>query len=1227
MHFGTTDPTKRLIDTKAFDLVRFFFFGGFRVFDQHGVERRFPIVKGAALIAYIALSHWGRASRGELTALLWSESSENVARTALRQCLYQMKGVLADIDPGLITVSPNAVVLNRDRLQCDTDGLFLTSACQLPNARFDPDSLLRGFEDLDPAYDEWLQVVRGEAGRRLQTTLLGIMEDQRAARQERLRAAAWMHQLDPSNENAARLLIEEAAGRGDQVEMLKVYSALWNELDEGWGEEPSTALQAFVGEARAKLNRPAIAHSKIGRKYLTILAVTLATKEDASQEPEEIAAARATMIAQARRIISSNGGIMLGASEEGLRAAFGMPLAGEMDASNAVESALALRQEIVRFPGLGGGIGLDSGVLLVEETAGDDVPKVVGPSNDRAISLSHRNHQGKIYAAERTIRRLRGNYLTSVNHDEPAIVLIVGRNADIDPVIRSEGRYDFVGRKSFLANLERIWSDVSQSSSLRVVNIQGPAGIGKTRLADEFLQRLEDRRVLTARAVCDRYNRSAPLDPIRALIASYCGTGSASTERSSDNGTLSSGAKLPPASEMARRLVDSIAGRASVMMLDDWQWADDATRMTLSRIAAAPRGTCLLILLTSRDTQYQDPLVEISHQIMLPNMTLREVEAKAALHLDGPLERQTKEQIFSRSGGNPLYLEEICHALTGPRAVGRSDRTLEALPANMLSLIASRIERLPVEDISILFAAAVHGDRIEPEILSAVIRRDVPETTYQRLCDEDILAPWNHGEKPRFKHGITREVAYGMIPLERRRELHLAYADHLQSSLDADQDVTIAEKLAWHYGGGGHREQAFHYERMSGDKALAASALDHAMLHFGAAMELIAGSTEKADRHRWVSVALRWAIPSIYAASPDHLSVLLRAEALANEIDDREASCQARYWVGYLHFVLGDHAQALESLRAAGRVAGLLHDGRMIAEAQAVEGCVLAALARYEEAGETMRTAIAAKERRPMKHGRVRVTSVYARANLAMTVADRGEFDEAEQLLDEALQKVEGYEHEVESSVLNFSAAIHIWRGNWKHALDQAIRSRERSERVSSPYLMGMSRCIWGYAHWRHNGEDEGINVLFRAATFMRERGMGLYLSFVYGWLAEAFAETGRHEDAHEAWQGAMQRAESGEIAGGCMACRAVAQCDLAQGQLNSAAAQLRLAEEFAERRNSPHEKAANHLLAARLRTAEGKSDDAAEHLAMVRAIGERLGLSHRLKAANELAQSLTVNR
>ena len=1204
------------------DTARCEFIGGFRMYDSSGAEVSFPIIKGAAIIAHLSLQNGHQASRSELTGLLWGDKPEAAARTALRQCLHQMRARLSKIKPPFLSTTLNTVKLDPGNLPSDID--VLTGAKPLPKTmqpgQIDPYQFLYGFEDLDPAFSEWLWNTRTQLDEGFRSRLKAILNDPATEQAERLAAAHHLHALDPSQEIAARLLIEHAVREGDMVTLLRVYKKLCDALDEEWGEEPSGDLQQLVGNARAKFGDvtadfTASATDAPVRKYLTIL-----TLQSGRQDGDATTIGERLNLAE--EAIGTRGGALIRRDSDALCAAFGLGLSSENSARDGIEVALELREILGEDANFG--IGLETGYLLVEPfTDAAQKQKVTGGALAQSLTLaSQRDRQGfSITTTAKVLRGLERYYLTD---PDPAAAIpavrITGRTTPAQQSAMSGKQETFVGRAPFLAALWELWTETLDGEGVQIASIQGPAGVGKTRLADEFLTRISEEGVFTLRAACNRYDRSAPLEPLIALMREL-------------NSRLG---KQPPADAaqqpgfttetLVSELGSALKDCPAAIFIDDWQWADDATRQAIGRIISSTGDdTQALLVLTSRNAPSDEWLAAFSQQIVLPSLTAREVVEKAELLLSRPIDGRLKQQLLVKSGGNPLFLEEVCHALRQSALGHNLNGKIADLPANVQTLFATRFEKLAQDDRAIVFAAAAYGDQVDLALLSNVLGFLVPQTVLDRLSADDVLVVSRSGDAIRFKHGLARDVAYNMIPEDRRRALHLAYAGCLQAAAESGDQTSAVEQLALHYRGAGDLANAAKYAELSGDKALKASSHDQAIWHFGLALDLLDQlPMDEAAQRRWVSLAIRWAIPMTYTPSYEQLHILERAEKIARQVDDRYSAAALRYWIGYFGYVLGDKSKPLDDLRRARDLAVEVGDDRQAIEAKAVESCLLGSIARYDQAERLMRETIAIKDRNPSKKKRVPVTSVYTRANLAMLRADRGHFDEADDLITEALQRVGGFEHEVESSILLFAGTINIWRGDWEAAIDDAKRSRNRSDKVSSPYLMGMSRCIWGYAYWRQCGAAAGLDSLARNARYMQERDLGMFSSFIFGWLADAMATAGRWKETAAACHGAEERASKGEICGAAMASRAASRRAIAERRLDDAARHLAEAMDYAARRDAPHEIAANHLMNARLLHACDRQADGFAEIETGKSLLAELGLTRRVAMASALAAELS---
>ena len=218
-----------------------------------GRELPLPNRKARALLAYLAVEN-NSATRERVAGLLWSETNEQHARGSLRQ-------VLSDIRDALSAAGCQALITGRTDIVLAPDAIELDVAAVLRdiNAGRVPELLLRshladaaftGYEDLSPLFQEWVRASRTQIQERL---LRGLTENYRnpslPRRRRRLMAEAALN-IDPTHEEACRMVMQLAAEDGELGLALRAYANLYTILSDELDMEPSAPTLALVAEIK-----------------------------------------------------------------------------------------------------------------------------------------------------------------------------------------------------------------------------------------------------------------------------------------------------------------------------------------------------------------------------------------------------------------------------------------------------------------------------------------------------------------------------------------------------------------------------------------------------------------------------------------------------------------------------------------------------------------------------------------------------------------------------------------------------------------------------------------------------------------------------------------------------------------------------------------------------------------------------------------------------------------
>jgi len=403
----------------------------------------------------------------------------------------------------------------------------------------------------------------------------------------------------------------------------------------------------------------------------------------------------------------------------------------------------------------------------------------------------------------------------------------------------------FVGRSDELAALNEARRGLAQSRG-RVVLVGGEAGVGKTRLLAQFLgtvARDPRPRHLASVECIERAER--PFGPFRELIGALGGTFDVFSEAPFDK------------TEIFARAFDFFTGlaakRATILSIEDLQWADRSSLELLAYLAARIGGTRLLIIATYRteDVERDDALVSASRLWAEPAVARSVVEAlddgqtreliRGTLDGRADVPEPEREEIVRRSEGNPFFAEELLKAAAEART-GRAAK----LPVSIRATIAARLSMLSTAERDVVSHAAVLGFRFDPEALALTLGTDLDAVmpALRRGRDLNIFVEEAQDRvRFRFRHALMREVAYESLLAFDARRTHARILRALEAVPDTERHV---DALAYHAWAARDAAKTISYGERAGDEALAIRALPEARTFFERALEACATPGDEA---------------------------------------------------------------------------------------------------------------------------------------------------------------------------------------------------------------------------------------------------------------------------------------------------------------------------------------------------------------------------------------------
>jgi class 3 adenylate cyclase/tetratricopeptide (TPR) repeat protein len=928
------------------------------------------------------------------------------------------------------------------------------------------------------------------------------------------------------------------------------------------------------------------------RKYLTVLCADLQRSTDliSDLDPESAIFRLEPALNAMRLAVRRNRGIVSKEGGDGLIALFGAPHADDNHAVLACHAGIELvrRIKLLNDPGLNVRVGIHSGYVVAHMIEADlsSIYEAGGPAVHLVKRLEGAAQAGQILVSE-SCQSLSSGIV--VFHGLPpkrlegfAAPVPCYELAEMSGVTRwrarsTKGLSSFVGRVDEVLQLQKAARDVGASG--QIIALVGTAGIGKSRMAHEFVGDLRQQDWQVLEADGNPLEQAVPYALFKKLLQSALAAGNLAP----DDAVVVPGAEPPlhaelwpvalralldqPVSDprwgeleplLRRRVIgdavlnvlDRVVGtRPTVLLLEDLHWIDGQSETAIEAVLSLAARHPLFVLLTWRTENTPGWLARLDvRRIWL--RSLDDTAARALLddllgtaaHID-----DLKAHVLRHTGQVPLFIEEVARQLierglpeAGPQPLSKASWEALEIPPTVQGVIASRIDRLPREDKTLLQLASAVGTRVSPQLLTAVTGMPMAQLQSRlwslEIVDFLVESRWLASVEYEFAHDLIREVAYDSILRAHRGELHKRILQAIEARA-AGREEEVAEALCQHAVKAQDWVKADHYGHMAASKAFARSAFRDATEYFQIAMDAIDKQPESPAREqraidlriesrlayvslgdieqwfglgrdgearagkigdegrRLASIAIRAAALNFHGTPYEGISTGEEAIALASRLKNTTWPGFTQYGLGQSYFLAGRFREANTHLSEAiaqlkttpdDAPPGTTGPGVLLL-CYMMKGLVAAWLGDFDEAERHSAQAshLAQVHDRPYDT----VAADYGRGVVQLA---RGHLDEAEPALDHALRV--SRESEVRlflPLILSALGNLHVQKGQAARARDILLQAKNEADILGHAVSQVAVPAYLGAAYAQLGEVQHGLALVRACQAGARQKGYG----------------------------------------------------------------------------------------------------------------------------------------
>lgn len=896
--------------------------------------------------------------------------------------------------------------------------------------------------------------------------------------------------------------------------------------------------------------------------------------------------------------INRYGGYISRYMGDGLLALFGYPSAHDDDAHRAVLAGIDIVNNVstmsIDFAGntinLAVRVGIATGIVVSGDIIGEKSSAeivVVGNTPNLASRLQTSAGTNKILLSERTFRLVR-----KLVRCKPAGPFIlngfsgpVSAYQVIAPISPDESQGSsttlganriFVNREEELGGLLLCWSNAKDGEG-GVAVIQGEAGIGKSRIVEEFQFQISTDPHFVIEARCSSLLVNSSLHPVFELfrdqskggifgcVQHLLNDGSQDADKVENLFSAIEGAERvnaglvsqdkrqieQPYFEIIQLLISISRYRPLLFVIEDCHWADPST-IRLIELLAEQIDTVRLLVIVSARPEFRPTWLHTSNVTLLVLSGLESDYSEKlvkARTVNTPFSNQLCDLVVEKSDGVPLYIEELTQSILEQRNSNDTSETAKRknstekviVPDTLRDLLMARLDQLG-DAKSIAQIGATIGKEFSNELLALVSEVDQGTLDRQiaRLVDAQIVFKQDLPAEKRysFRHSLIQDTAYDSLVSSRRSEYHRRIAKALEAGFSG-LGRAKPELLARHFALSGQFPKSVEYWTHACERSLQQSANLEALNHANQGLYYLSKIDDYSESRDELALSLYVHLVAAIAgtrgdADPEVETIYQKAVEISDRLNNKELEYQLINHRRAFYQIRGSISVAIELSKKMLQIADDSGDTQNLTESQRCLGWAYICHGELEKGRSVVQRALSIYRKRDSseytRHDTIDPGGV-GTINLAWSEWLLGNTPRAKRLADNAvaLSREIGHSYTL-AYTLSMSAAVFQCVGDAEkvqHLTDEAL---DVATRRGYRYWIAWGTCFKGWVLSRNQRTSSGIEFLENGLRDYRSTGANLFVPQILCMLADALLALDFNQEAYEQLKLAINSESTSEV-------------------------------------------------------------------------------------------------